>query len=477
MVDTYATARSMLADLKSKQVSARELLDAHLARNDEVEARINAVIETDIPRAMKDAAAIDNARARGAALGPLAGLPMTIKDGFDVENMPASAGAKGFHGRAKDCDDATVVAAARRAGAVIWGKTNVPYMLSDIQSYNEIYGTTNNPYDVTRVPGGSSGGAAAALATGVTPLEIGSDIGGSLRHPANFCGVTSLKPTWGAIDGRGHIPPPPDGYYECDLGVYGPMARNTDDLKLLWSVLRGTPEQARRDIKGARVAVWDSEASWPLARDVKDGVKRAADALAKAGAHVEHAKPAIDGQYLMEVYTTILTPIVANDMPAQMIDAFAAMREADARIVAEGGEGAATATFRLRASAPHREIVTAQIARQKLKDVLAEFFGRYDVLLMPISPVAPFPHMQEGSFADRLLTVDNETVPYNNLLDWISVATALHAPALAVQAGQSAAGLPIGVQVVGPWHGEDRLFDFAAAVEEGTGGFRPPPGV
>jgi len=474
-MDTYATARSMLADLAAKKISARELLDAHLARNEKIAPAINAVIATDIARAKRDAAAIDEARARGAALGPLAGLPMTIKDGFDVQNMPATAGAPQFKDRAKDCADATLVAAARGAGAVIWGKTNVPFMLSDIQSYNVIYGTTNNPYDVTKVPGGSSGGAAAALATGVTPLEIGSDIGGSLRHPANFCGVTSLKPTWGALSGRGHVPPAPDAYFECDIGVYGPMARNAGDLKLLWSVLRGTPQQSRRDVKSARVAVWDEEASWPLACDVRDGVKRAADALAASGARVERAKPAIDGAALMEVYTTILTPIIALDMPEPMMKAFEAMRDADRAVLAAGGEDAAIAAFRLRATSTFREIAAAWVARQRFKDILAEFFARYDVILMPITMVPPFAHLQEGSFADRVLDVDGITVPYNNLLDWIAPASVLHAPALAVQAGRTAQGLPVGVQIVGPWHGEDRLFDFAAAIEDRLGGFTPPP--
>ncbi|HSZ74790.1 MAG TPA: amidase family protein, partial [Rhizomicrobium sp.] len=209
MTSTYATAREMLADLAAKRVSARELLDSHLARSDALHGKLNAIIEADIVRAMKDAAATDDARARGETLGPLAGLPMTIKDGFDVENMPATSGNPALANRPKDCADATMVARARKAGAVIWGKSNVSFMLGDIQSYNEIYGTTNNPYDVSRVPGGSSGGAATALAAGITPLEIGSDIGGSLRHPANFCGVVSLKPTLGVLPQRGLVPPLP----------------------------------------------------------------------------------------------------------------------------------------------------------------------------------------------------------------------------------------------------------------------------
>ncbi len=474
-MDTYATARSMLADLAAKKVSARELLDAHLARNDAVAPKINAVIETDIARAKTDAAAIDAARAKGAAPGALAGLPMTIKDGFDVQNMPATAGAPQFKDRAKDCADAALVAKTRAAGAVIWGKTNVPFMLGDYQTFNVLHGTTNNPYDLTKVPGGSSGGAGAALATGVTPLEIGSDIGGSLRHPANYCGVTALKPTWGVLDGRGHVPPDPAAYYECDIGVYGPMARNAGDLKLLWSVLRGTPEQARRDVKGARVAVWDEEASWPLARDVRDGVNRAAAALEKSGAHVERAKPDIDGQALLETYLAILVPIVSVEYPDALLAAFEAMREADRKLVAEGGEGADIALSRLLAVPTYREHVAALVRRQALKDKLADFFERYDAIVMPIGMVPPFAHQQEPGFNERVLDVDGVAVPYRAMLNWISPASALHAPALAVPAGQTARGLPVGVQIVGPWHGEDRLFDFAAAIEDELGGFTPPP--
>ena len=391
--------------------------------------------------------------------------------------MPATSGAPGFANRAKDCDDAALVAKARKAGAVIWGKTNVPYMLSDTQSYNAIHGTTNNPYDVTRTPGGSSGGAAAALACGVTPLEIGSDIGGSLRHPANYCGVTALKPTWGVLDGHGHVPPAPDAYFECDLGVDGPMARTVDDLKMFWSLLRGTPEQARRNIKGARIAIWNEEPSWPLAREVREAVERACDALEDAGANVEHAKPGIDGAALMDAYVAILIPIISLDMPAEMIDAFETTREADGKLVEAQGPAAGVPGFRYRASASYREIVKAMVARQAMKDALKSFFGTYDAILMPVNFLPPFAHLHEGSFADRVLEVDGETVPYNHLLDWIAPASALHAPSLAVPAGRTSQGLPVGVQLVGPWHGEDRLFDFAAAVEEACGGFKPPPGV
>jgi amidase len=471
MVDTYATARQMVADLRAKKVSARELLNAHLARHEQVHKQINAVVETDIARAQKDAQAIDDARAKGEVPGALAGLPLTIKDGFDVESMPALAGNPMLKDRPKNVADADVVAATRKAGAVIWGKTNVPFMLGDLQTFNAIYGTTNNPFDVTKGPGGSSGGSAAALATGVTPLEIGSDIGGSLRHPANFCGVTALKTTQHALSARGHVPPGPDNYAEGDLGVFGPMARNVDDLKLMWSVLKGTPEKKRTDVKGAHVAVWNEEPGWPLAREVHAATERAAAALAKAGAHVEHAKPDVNGMEMMDFYQTILVAILSAGMPEEALAAMEANRTADKKAAAAGDEGAKQ---RLRATATFREVAAAHVEQQRHKDKLAAFFAKYDAIVMPISMTPPFAHQQEPAFADRVLTIDNEQVPYPKILEWISLATACHAPALAVQAGQTTDGLPVGVQIVGPWNGEDRLFDFGFAVEEGTGGFRRP---
>jgi len=474
MIDLYATARGMLADLNARRVSARELLDAHAARGEALARTINAVTERDLDRARKDAAAIDNARAKGRAVGVLAGLPMTIKDGLDVEGLPAVVGARGFTGRSKDCEDADVVAAARRAGAVIWGKTNVSTMLGDIQSYNEIYGTTNNPFDFSRTCGGSSGGAAAALASGITALEIGSDIGGSLRHPANFCGVASLKPSWGTLSLRGHIPPAPDAFIERDLNVVGPMARNIGDLRLLWSVLSGrAAKPASAD--GLRIAVWDEEPGWPLAGEVREAVGRAADALSRRGMKVFRAKPPIPGEELIDTYRTILTGVLNADLPQDVYSSAVARRTEDERLVREGGNGAEAALYRLRATASYREIVRAQVQRQKQKDALAAFFaGTADAIVMPVSPVTAFRHMHEGTFSDRKLDVDGAQVPYSTLLWWIAPATSLHAPALAVPAGRTSAGMPVGVQIVGPWNGEDRLFDIAAAVEESLGGFSPP---
>lgn len=471
----YRTARAMLADLTARTVSARELLELHSARNAALAKTLNAVVATDLARARADAAAIDDARVRGEPLGVLAGLPMTIKDGSDVENMPATSGNLLYADRAKTCADADTVKSVRAQGAVIWGKTNVPLMLGDFQSYNDVYGTTNNPYDVARTPGGSSGGAAAALAAGITPLEIGSDIGGSLRHPAGFCGVYSLKPTWGVLSSRGQIPPAPGRYFEVDLNVMGPMARDAGDLRLLWNVLRGDAGAAPESVAGARVAVWDEEPGFPLAKSVKDGVARAADALARAGVAVEHRPPPFSGAELMKTYLALLTPIIAAGLPDQVYDFFAAQRPQDRQAVRDGAGFLSMEAYRLQATASYREFAEALADRQALKDRLAAFFAEgFDAILSPISIVPAFPHLHAPGFMERELDVDGARVPYMTMLCWIALATTTLTPALAVPAGRTQAGLPVGVQLIGRWHREDRLFDFARALAHELGGFSPP---
>ena len=476
MTDVYATAQQMLADLKVKKISARELLDLHVTRNKTLHQKLNAVVETDLEHAQAAAKSIDDARVHGASLGALAGIPMTVKDGFDVLNMPATAGNPMYAKRDKNCVDADVVNATRRAGAIVWGKTNVPFMLGDIQSYNDIYGTTNNPYDVTKTPGGSSGGAATALSAGITPLEIGSDIGGSLRHPANFCGVVSLKPTWDSLSDRGHVPPPPgQPYIKGDLNVVGPMARNLSDLRLLWSVLKGTNGTKPASTNGKRVAMWDEDPSFPLANDVRDAVKRAADALSRQGVEIVCKKLPFSGEELMAPYMQLLAAVLAVGFPDPVFEAFEAMRAQDKKAISEGGPDAPAAQFRLASTAPFRDIAKARLARETQKQKLAGYFTEgVDAILMPVTPILAFAHNHTGTFSDRTIQVDNKTEPYGALLNWIGLATSLHLPALVVQAGRAPAGLPVGVQIVGPWNSEDQLFDIGSAIEQELGGFERP---
>lgn len=469
------TARDLLEDLAGKRVSARELLADAVATGDGVHAALNAVVATDLDRAHRAAAAVDDARARGVELGPLAGLPMTIKEGYDFAGLPATAGNPALVGRPADCADADVVAAVRGAGAVPWGKTNVPLMLGDLQSYNAVYGTTNNPYDLTRTPGGSSGGAAAALAAGITSLEIGSDIGGSLRTPAGFCGVYALKTTWNTLSMRGQVPPvpgAPEGVVD-DLGVAGPMARNAGDLRLLYEVLSGRPTTPR-PVDGLRVALWIDEPEFALSGEVRSVIERAGEALRSHGVIVELATPAVAGARLLDTYFGSLFPIIASGLPADVRTQLAAARPDALAAVAAGASRYGPQANVAFLTADAARIRTLRERRAAMRAEIGEWFGRWDAVLAPITPVPAFTHRHQGTLADRVIEVDDAEVPYMHLLDWIALATTLHLPALAAPAGRTAAGLPVGVQLIASWHAEDRLLDLAATLEHAVGPLPEP---
>ncbi len=463
------TARELLADLTARRVSARELLDAAVDRA-EATAELNAVVATDVERARDAAAAIDDARARGAELGPLAGLPMTIKDCLDVAGLPAVSGNPALVGRTPDVADADVVAAARAAGAVPWAKTNVPLMPGgDVQTFNAVYGTTRNPFDPARTPGGSSGGAAAALATGITGLEIGTDIGGSLRIPAGFCGVHALKPTWGRLSMRGDVPPLPGAVRtEDDLLVVGPMARTAGDLRLLWEVLAATTTTPTPAV-GLRVALWLDDPALPLAGEVRTIIEATADRLREQGVSVEEAAPPVDTDELVDTYFTLMFPIVASGLPAKLRDRLQGMRPDAVAAVAAGAsryrEDASIAYL----TGDHEVVLAARGRRARMQRAVGAWFERYDAVLAPVTPVPAFPHDQEGRLASRSIDLDGAPVPYLHLFDRIALATALHLPALAAPAGRTATGLPVGIQVIAPMGREDRLLDLGDALESAVG--------
>lgn len=468
------SARAMIEDLVHRRVSARELLDAHVARCEAVNPKLNAVVATDLDRARREAQAIDDARARGEALGPLAGVPMTVKDCFDVDGLPAVAGNPAFADRAKACPDADVVKSARAAGAIVWGKTNVPLMASDVQSFNAVYGTTNNPYDLARTPGGSSGGAAAALAAHITPLEIGSDIGGSLRHPANFCGVASLKPTWGRLSLDGHVPPPPGVRMETDLAVSGPMARDIADLRLFYDVLRGAPSPTR-SIRGARIALWTDEPEFPLAADVRAAIEDAGAALARQGAAVTPIAAPVDVTQLMDCYFTILISIISAGLPEPIYAAMEAARPASLEAMKAGASRYSQAGYIVASTPPYRDVAAARYVRQTLKDRIGGFFAEgWDAILAPISTVPAFPHDHEPQQTARRLACDGRAVEYLHILDWIALATALHLPAVAAPVSRTRAGLPIGAQIITRWDDEARALDLAEALEREIGALPQP---
>lgn len=468
-------ATGQLAALAAKRVSAVELLKAALARHAETHAALNAVVAADPERGLERARAIDDARARDEAVGPLAGLPMTVKDTFDVVGLPASSGLAQL--RRRQAEDAQVVAHVRRAGVVIWGKTNVPVMAADWQSTNGLYGATNNPWDPLRTPGGSSGGAAAALAARVTPLEIGSDIGGSLRVPASFCGVFSHKPTWGLVTQRGHVPPAPGSHAERDLNVVGPMARSARDLRLLLSIIENgplAPKAPPADLKTAKIGLWLDDPLCPLDPQVRTVLERFAGELRAAGATVETVPSPVDMKALLFAYQTLLGAVLGEDLPPRMIRSMEMTRPFAKAALARGAGPLSSAAATLAYTARHREWLAADAARARLRHEISTVFEKWDAVLAPVAPVAAFPH-DGRPFQKRRLTLSDRTqAPYNAMLTWIAPATALHLPATAVPAGLTEAGLPVGAQLIGPFGADGRLLAIAQAIDENVRGFVAP---
>jgi amidase len=470
-------ATGQLAALSSGRISAIDLLEASLRRYQELNPALNAVVVTDLVRARERARAIDDHRSRGDTLGPLAGLPMTVKDTFDVEGMPASSGLDVFrHGKRPD---AVAVAHARQAGAVIWGKTNTPVMAGDFQTFNALYGTTNNPWDLERTPGGSSGGAAAALAARITALEIGSDIGGSLRTPASFCGVYSHKPTWGVVSQIGHVPPRPGSQSERDLNVVGPMARSARDLRLLLSVLEaGTlmaKTQAPPELKGLRIGLWLEQPEFPLDPEVKAVFEAFAGELAGQGAEISPVVSPVDVSALMGAYRRLLASLLAQDMPPGQLNALRNLRGPAKVARRMGADPLGWSGLSLDYTASHLEWLEADEVRARLGAQMRRVFARYDAILAPINPVAAFPHNQRP-FNSRTLTLSTgQKIPYLSMLSWIALATACGLPATAIPIGQTPLGLPVGGQLIGPRGGDSRTLAVAEAIEERLGGFTPPP--
>ena len=473
MADLLARdATAQLLALKAKEISAVELLKLALARHEQTHARLNAVVAADLDRALDYARAADDLRAKGTG-GPLAGLPMTVKDTFDVIGMAASSGIEAL--RRRKPEDAGAVAAARAAGAVIWGKTNVPVMAADWQSFNPLYGATNNPWDLARVPGGSSGGAAAALAAGVTALEIGSDIGGSLRVPASFCGVFSHKPSWGLVSQTGHIPPSPGTHAERDLNVVGPMARSARDLRLLLSILaEGVPARADiADLKKLKLGLWLD--GFPLDPEVRAVIEDLAGRLRAAGAEVRPISAPVPLDQLMESYQVLLGSVVATDMPASAQAGMRRMRGLAALARAFGAGRESWAGLVRAYTATHAEWIAADEVRARLRATVEDGLGAFDAILAPITPTTAFPHDHRPFASRRLKFSDGAAIPYPAMLNWIALATACHLPATAIPAGLSTGGLPVGVQIIGAHGSDSRTLAIAQAIDENLGGFIAPP--
>ncbi len=477
----YLSAVELLAALRSGDLSAIEALDALVQRVEDRDPEINAVVTRDYEQAQATASAIDDARAAGRAVGELAGLPMTVKDSLMTEGLVTTSGAPELADFVPELD-AAPVARVKEAGAVVFGKTNLPIYAGDCQSFNEVYGTTNNPWDTRRSPGGSSGGSAAALAAGFTPLEIGSDIGGSIRNPAGMCGVVGHKPSYGIVSAKGQIPGPPGTLTQADIAVVGPMARTVADCRLGLDVLAGAddwhdhawalelPPTRVSDVDQLRVAVWADDDHCPVDPEIADAITAVAQQLEGAGAQVDdRARPdGFDFAKADETFWRLLGAALAGAWSQPEIEDLA-------RRHAEGGDlegdlGVEYSTQR------HRAWLSANERRLQMRARWREFFQQWDVVLAPVSPTVAIPHDHSKPMTSRTITVAGEPRSYMDQIRWMGLFGVVYLPATVVPIGVHSSGLPIGVQVVGPFLEDYTCLEAAGFVEAITGGTRRPPG-
>ncbi len=449
----YKSAVELANAIQQGEISSSDLLEHYLKRIKQYNGDINAVVVMDVKAARARAVKSDEALAKGQIWGPLHGLPMTVKDVFEVKGMPTTSGDPRLK---KYMPEYNAIAVQRLidAGAIVFGKTNTPFYAMDFQTFNKVYGTTNNPWDLARTPGGSSGGSAAALAMGFTSIELGSDLGGSLRIPAHYTGVYGHKSTFGVVPRLGHIPPPPGMVPPhimpmVPLFVAGPMARSAEDLELAMEVLTASGKSAggdrrprllpppKKPLRDYKVAVWLSD-SYPEAEidaEVLSALRNTVGKLRKAGVRIdEKARPGIDLKESRQLFLDIFSVMKEGPLPGELI------------------------------------------ARQKkMQATWATFFEKYDLLLAPVAPTVAFPHIQTQPKTSRHITVNGKQRRYMSNPAWTLMAVVSGLPATAAPVGLSESGLPVGIQIIGARLADRKTIAFAKELSRLVGGFVAPP--
>src|ERR1700758_2727853 len=478
----FRSATALGAAIRTREIGCRELLEHYLTRVERHNPPLNAIIVTDLQDARHRADAADAALARGESWGALHGLPITVKESFDVIGMPTTWGLSELKANLPTAN-ALAVDRLLAAGAVIFGKTNVPVLLADSQSYNPIYGTTNNPWDPSRTPGGSSGGAAAALAVGLTGLELGSDIGGSIRNPAHYCGIYGHKPTYGIAPPRGQALY--GNVAASDISVIGPLARSAEDLALALDIIAGPdPIEAagwRLDLAAPRgnalsdyrIAVILDDPNCEVDREVQDILQRLVDFLAGHGVRVsDRARPDIDRTELYDVYIKLLRAATSRrltqDVFERHVEAAHELDPADQSYVARMTRGV---------TLTHRGWLAGNEERHRLRLKWAEFFRDFDLMLCPVTAGAAYPHDHdhEGERWKRMIEINGKPAPTINDLFWAGLCGLVYLPATVAPAGLTAKGLPVGVQIIGPQYGDKSCIAFAGLLERAYRGFVAPP--
>lgn len=476
----FRSAAELAAAVAAREVSSVELLDHYLDRVERLNPQVNAIVARDEEGARAAASDADRAVSRGEPLGPLHGVPVTIKDSLEVAGMRTTGGSPRW-GHHVSTSDAESVTRLKDAGAVVFGKSNLPADARDWQTYNEVYGTTSNPWDRTRGPGGSSGGSAAALAAGLTGLELGGDTAGSIRVPAHFCGVYGLRTSYGIVPRHGSVSGhAPGSLAEFDMAVLGPLGRHADDLDLGLDVLAGAdrdnapgwrlelPAARSNTLQQFRVAAWLDDPFCPVDGELVDIMRSVLDAVRGAGAAVVEGKGPVGLEESMALYYPLL---VAQSGLIEPEESYAGLVELAA---AEGAAGGFASDLTIRFRDWHALDERRQLSRRRW----AEFFRDVDVLICPVSPTAAFPHdhRPDPSWSVRTLQVDGIDRPYHEMLRWVAPSSLNQLPAAVAPVGATRDGLPVGIQVIAPYLHDRTAVQFVRLLAEVIGGFRRPPG-
>jgi amidase len=480
----FLPAHELARRIRRKQVSATELAQLMFDRMARLDGEINAVPVRDAERALSRAREADAALARGEWWGPLHGVPVTVKESFDVAGLPTTCGFTDYADH-RPAQDAVTVQRYKAAGAVLLGKTNVPVSLADWQSFNPVYGTTRNPWHLGRTPGGSSGGAAAALAAGFSALELGSDIGASIRNPAHYCGVWGHKPTWGVVPMAGHGQVPladPDAY---DIQVAGPLARSATDLALAMDILcqpltvatpQGRLPLAWRDAgvppRQLRVAMLVDDGQAEVDASVQAALRQLADWLRHEGVVVTDGARPVDSAETHAVYIHLLRATTGAHVDA------ADFAQAGLRAAALHADDDSYPARHFRGiTSSHRDWVRMDERRARLRQQWGVYFEHHDLLICPVATTPAFPHMHTGERWTRMIPVNGHTQPSTDALFWAGYPGLVGLPATAVPIGLSPEGLPIGAQLIAPWFADPLCLRFAQWLEQGFRSFVPPPGL
>jgi amidase len=477
----FAPAHRLAALIRRKKVGCVELLDLYLRRIERHNPKLNALVVLDAERARKRARAADRALAKGEAWGPLHGVPMTIKESFDVAGLPTTWGRPELKDNLP-ARDALAVERYRNAGAVLFGKTNVPTLLADWQTFNPLHGTTNNPWDVGRVPGGSSGGSAAALAAGLTGLETGSDIGASIRNPAHYCGVYGHKPTFEICSSRGQTLPP--YIRESDISVIGPLARSARDLEIAFKTIAGPdeidalgwqlrlPPAPKKTWRQWKIGVLLDAPSAEVDRSVQEPIERLAAFLSKRGTKVNlQARPEFD---LTDAHRLFFQLLRAATSRSQTDEVFA--RNLEAARKASPADDNYYAQMVRGNTLFHRDWLYLNERRHQLRLKWMAFFQDWDLLLCPAAATAAFPHNQTGERWERMVTVNGRPQPSTTQMFWAGYSGMAYLPSTVAPIGFAPGNLPVGVQIVGPQYGDLATIAFAQLLEREYHAFVPPPG-